>query len=211
MRIAILGFVATSLIAATAAGQPASTPVTTQACLGSFTTFLTCPPGAQLRDTECRAREPQHGAGAGEHWSGSKRQGPALFLRDGGDPKQPIVSFAASYRDHKKTGRIYRFDKQGRLESWNDVTDDLDHGLSVTCLPNGRVWYLAYYNHGKVVGVSRAWRASDGAFSYAFDHDAQGHSQTLAPTPALEARPDELCHPVRCDVTTKPDLSGLPK
>src|SRR5688572_14777226 len=97
-----------TLIASTASANP-----TTQACLGDFDTFLTCPAGSQRFKTECRSNDKSH-------WSGSKRQGPTLHLRD--DNK--TVSFAASYKDHKKTGRVYRFDDQGRLASWNDVVND---------------------------------------------------------------------------------------
>ncbi|MBS1122042.1 MAG: hypothetical protein H6Q90_4270 [Deltaproteobacteria bacterium] len=209
MRISIHCLFATSLLAATAAAQPAPA-VTTQACLGELATFLTCPAGSRLSGTECRAVEPHHGQADGEHWSGSKRSGPAVFLRDG-DPSKPIVSFAANYRDHKKTGRVFRFDDQGRLESFSDVMNDEDHGLSVTCLPNGRVSYLGYYKKGKSVGMSRAWKERDGSFSYAFEYDAQGRGQQVQTTPALEQRPDQLCHPARCDVMAKPDLSGVPK
>jgi hypothetical protein len=70
-------FVAATLAASTAHASP-----TTQACLGNLDDFLTCPAGAQRSGTECRAREPQRGQAAGEHWSGSKRQGPAVFMRD---------------------------------------------------------------------------------------------------------------------------------
>ncbi len=178
---------------------------TTQACLGGLDAFLTCPAGAQRSGTECRTREPHGGQGAGEHWSGSKRQGPGVFLRDNN-----TVSFAAFYKDHKKTGRIFHFDDQGRLESWSDVADDKYHGLSVTCLPNGHVWYLAYYKDDKLVGLSRSWK-QDGSFSYAMQYDAQGHSTSITPTADQMRRPDALCQPARCDVTTKPDLSGLPK
>lgn len=190
MRNTIL--LATTLLAATAHANP-----TTQACLGNIDALLTCPAGAQRFGTECRAR--------GDHWSGSKRQGPAVFMRDA-----KIVSFAASYKDHKKTGRAYRFDKQGVLESWTDLANDEYHGLSVTCLPDGRVWYLANYKDGRVVGVSRAWRAKDGSFSYAMDHDAQGHSHKVTVSAALQKRPDHLCQPQRCDVNAAPDLSGVP-
>jgi hypothetical protein len=172
---------------------------TTQACLGTFDQFLTCPAGTQRAGTECRAKS--------GHWSGSSRQGPALFLRS----DRKTVSFAASYKDHKKTGRVYRFDDQGRLESWTDMVDDQDHGLSVTCLPDGRVWYLAYYDHGKVSGISRSWRASDGAFVAAMGHDAAGHAQRVDVSAQEQVRPDALCRPARCDVHAKPDTSGLGK
>jgi hypothetical protein len=123
---------AAALLTATAAhAEP-----TTQACLGNIDTFLTCPAGAQRSGTECRTKEP--------HWSGSKRQGPSIFMRDA-----KLVSFAASYRDHKKTGRVFRFDNNGVLESWTDMADDEYNGLSVTCLPDGRAWYLAYYKDGE--------------------------------------------------------------
>jgi hypothetical protein len=190
-----------TLIASTASANP-----TTQACLGNLDTFLACPAGAQRTGTECRAREPNRGQAAGEHWSGSKRQGPAVFMRD-----DKMVSFAASYKDHKKTGRVYRFDKQGVLESWTDMANDEYEGLSVTCLPDGRVWYLAYYKDGRVVGVSRSWRAKDGSFSYAMDHDAQGRSKNITVPPALMQRPDHLCQVQRCDVDAAPDLSGVPQ
>lgn len=171
---------------------------TTQACLGNLDTFVSCPPGAQKSGTECR--------GKGPHWSGSMRQGPALFMRD-----DKTVSFAASYKDHKKTGRVYRFDKDGRLEGWSDVANDEYEGLSVTCLPDGRLWYLAYYHDGRVVGVSRSWRAKDGSFSYAMDHDAQNHAHKIDVPAALQQRPDHLCRPAKCDVASPPDLTGIPK
>lgn len=160
---------------------------------------------AEPAGTECRAREPQRGQGAGEHWPGSKRHGPAVFMRDA-----KTVSFAASYQEHEKTGRAYRFDKQGVLESWSDLANDEYHGLSVTCLPDGRVWYLSYFKDGRVVGISRAWRAKDGSFSYAMDRDARGHSHEVTVSPAMQKRPDHLCQPQRCDVNAAPDLSGVP-
>lgn len=205
----ITSFVAASLFASLFA-SPALAQPTTQACLGDIDTFLACPPGAQRTRTECRVREPGRGNRPGEHWSGSKRQGPALFLRDDRDPKSS-VSFAAYYKDHKKTGRVYRFDKQGRLESWVDVAADKYHGLRVSCRPDGRVSDLAYFKNDVVVGVSRAWMEADGTLSYAMDHDAQGRAIPIAATPELQKRPDHLCRPVRCDVTAKPDLSGIPK
>ena len=186
------------VLAATLAASTAHANPTTQACLGNLDDFLTCPAGAQRSGTECRGR--------GDHWSGSKRQGPAVFMRDA-----KIVSFAASYKDHKKTGRVFRFDDQGRLESWTDVAGDEYNGISVTCLPDGRAWYLAYYKDGRVVGVSRSWRAKDGSFSYAMDHDAQGRSFKVTVPAALQKRPDHLCQPQRCDVNAAPDLSGVPK
>jgi hypothetical protein len=173
---------------------------TTQRCLGSFDAFLTCPAGAQRTRTECRARD------AG-HWSGSKRQGPALFLRRDGK----TVSFAAYYKDHEKTGRVYRFDEQGRLESYADVANNKYNGISVSCMPDGRVKHLAYYKDDRVAGISRSWRASDGTFVYAMDHDANGRAIPVQATPAMMQRPDHLCRPQRCDVTTPPDLSGVPK
>ena len=189
---------AAALMTATAAhAEP-----TTQACLGHIDTFLTCPAGAARSGTECRARTTT----GTEHWSGSKRQGPAIFMRDA-----KTVSFAASYKDHKKTGRVYRFDKNGVLESWNDMADDEYNGLSVTCLPDGRAWYLAYYKDGRVVGISRSWRAKDGSFSYAMDHDAQGRTSKVQVPPALQQRPDHLCQIKTCDVNAAPDLSGVPK
>lgn len=199
----ILTLAACSLAAATAAAQPA-----TQACLGDFDAFLTCPAGAQRSGTECRAREPQRGRGDGEHWSGSKRQGPAIFLRDDDepDPAKQRVSFAAHYKDHKKTGRVFRFDEDGRLASWNDVAADQYHGLSVSCTPEGRVYYLAYYDRDRSVGVSRTWRTSDGTFSVAFAYDAAGKGRRIDVPPAQMQRPDHLCRPARCDVTARPEL-----
>jgi hypothetical protein len=188
MRILVL--VAAPLIAATAHAEP-----TTQACLGNLDTFLTCPAGAQRYGTECRAKGPQ--------WSGTNRQGPAVFMRDA---KQ--VSFAANYKDHKKSGRVFRFDKQGVLEGWSDLANDEYNGLSVTCEPDGRVRYLASYKDGRAVGVSRSWR-KDGTFSYAMDH-ANGKTQKVNVPPALQKRPDHLCQPQRCDVTAAPDLTGVP-
>ncbi|HEU0030634.1 MAG TPA: hypothetical protein VFQ53_08375 [Kofleriaceae bacterium] len=191
----------------TASADPAPT---TQACLGNFDAFLTCPAGAQRRGTECRTREPHGGQGAGEHWSGSKRQGPAIFLRDADerDPAKQRVSFAAYYKDHKKHGRVFNFDRDGRLDSWSDMADDQYNGLSVTCLPNGRVSHLAWFKNGAVVGISRTWKASDGSFSYAYD---QTLKKSVDVPPAMQQRPDQLCQPARCDVTAKPDLSGIPK
>ena len=197
-NFAIASILATSL---TAAADP--TPVT-QACLGNLDALLTCPTGAQRRGTECRAAEPKRGNAAGEHWSGSKRQGPSVFLRS--DNK--TVSYATTYKDHKKHGRTYRFDKAGVLESWSDMAHDAYHGLSVDCLPDGRVSHLAYFKHGKTVGVTLHWKRSDGSFSFAFD---QATRQSVTVSPAQMARPDHLCQPKRCDVDAKPDLSGIPK
>jgi hypothetical protein len=197
-QILLLSASSLTLTAATAAAQP-----TTQACLGELDAFLACPAGAQRSGTECRAREPQRGKGEGEHWSGSKRQGPAVFLRHD-DAKR--VSFAAHYKDHKKTGRVFHFDKDGRLESWSDVAEDRYHGLSVSCTPDGRVYYMAYYDRDRSVGISRSWRMSDGAFSYAFEYDAAGKSSRIEATPAQQRRPDHLCQPARCDVQARPEL-----
>ena len=183
-----------TILAALSIAPLAHANPTTQSCLGNVDTFLTCPAGAQRSKTECRAK--------GDHWSGSKRQGPALFLRNDGK----TVSFAANYKDHKKTGRIYRFDDQGRLASIADVSDDKYNGLSVTCLPDGRVWYLGYFQDDRPVGVSRAWKAKDGTFSYAMDHDASGRSKPIKATPEMMQRPDHLCQPQRCDVNTPPEL-----
>jgi hypothetical protein len=192
-----------------ASADPA--PVT-QACLGNFTA-LPCPAGAARSGTECRTREAQRGDGAGEHWSGSKRQGPSVFLRDDSEPNpaKQRVSFAASYKDHKKNGRVFHFDKDGRLNSWADMADDDYHGMSVDCEPDGRVRTVAHFNRGKLVGISRSWR-SDGSLSYAFDHGTGGPSRALDKTnPALARRPDELCRPAKCDLDAAPDLSGIPK
>jgi hypothetical protein len=210
-RISLFGLVTSSLIAASASADPRPT---TQACLGDLKTFLTCPAGATLQDNACRATEPQRGNAPGEHWSGSQRQGPALFLRDANerDPAKVRVSFAAGYKNHKKTGRVFHFDKEGRLESWTDVDGDRYHGLSVSCLPDGRVSHLAYYKQDKIAGISRSWRTKDGTFSYAMDHDATGRAIPIdKPAAALMQRPDQLCQPARCDVNAKPDLSGVPK
>lgn len=193
--------------------------VTTQACLGDFTAFLTCPAGASVSlGSECRAKEPHRGAVAGEHWSGSQRQGPALFFRGASGEKitkDSKVSFAANYKNHKKNGRIYRFDKEGRLASWENVIDDKLHGLSVNCNPDGTVAYLANFANDKVAGISRSWR-KDGSLSYAIDHDPNSKATThLEPgaglTPELARRPDELCRPARCDINAAPDLSAMPK
>ncbi len=200
------------------AGSAAAAGPVTQACLGDLPTFLTCPAGAVLYGTECRQREPKRGQGQGEHWSGSQRQGPAVFLRSGFDvklDKDSKVAFAARYKNHKKNGRIYRFDQQGVLESWTNVIDDKSYGLSVTCRPDGTVAYVASYFANKVVGLSRSWRKSDGALSSAIAHDPHSKAtkrldSTSGLTPEMARRPDELCRPVRCDVTAAPDLSGMP-
>src|SRR5262245_16618307 len=88
------------LVSAVSATAAADSKPATQACLGDVDHFLTCPAGAQRVGTECRARD-------GRHWSGSMRQGPSLFLRD-----NQTVSFAANYKDHKKSGRVFNFDAQ---------------------------------------------------------------------------------------------------
>ena len=179
---------------------------TTQSCLGNIDTLLTCPAGAQRMGNECRVREPKRGQAPGEHWSGSKRQGPSVFFRRDGK----TVSFAASYKDHKKTGRVYRFDAQGRLASYADVVNDKYNGVNVQCLPNGRIQYISYFKDDRVVGISRSWKTSDGSFSYAMDRDAQGRSIPAKVTPDMKQRPDHLCQPKRCDLTAAPDLSGVP-
>jgi hypothetical protein len=201
MRRVTMFIVAGALAATPVAAEP---KVTTQACLGSVQTFLSCPAGAQRSGTECRAR--------GDHWSGSMRQGPALFLRDDRepDPAKQRVSFAASYTDHKKTGRVFHFDADGKLESWTDVFADRYHGLSVSCLPDGRVSHLAYYKDDRLVGISRSWRTRDGGFASAFQYDASGRGTPVQVSPALQQRPDSLCQPAACDVRAKPDLSGVP-
>jgi hypothetical protein len=202
MRISIS--LAICSLAATASADP---KVTTQACLGDFDTFLTCPPNAQRSGTECRVREPQRGRGDGEHWSGSHREGPALFLRHDGTQR---VSFAARYRNHKKTGRVFRFDAEGRLESWSDVDADRYHGLSVTCLPDGRVAHVGSWRNDRNLGLTRAWRTGDGTFSYAFMYGADGRAQPIELTAAQKQRPDHLCQLATCDVGAKPDLAGAP-
>lgn len=213
-RRASLLLCSSALAAALAPGRASADPKpTTQACLGDLTAFLTCPTGAKIAGTECRQREARGGAGEGEHWSGSKRQGPALFLRGNEDDlkAQSIVSFAAYYINHKKNGRVFHFDKQGNLESWNNVIDDQWYGLAVTCRPDGRVSYLATHAGNKTVGISRSWRAKDGELSYAIEYDAQGKVvRHLQATPELARRPDELCRPARCEVTAKPDFSLAP-
>jgi hypothetical protein len=181
-----------ALLTTTAAADP-----TTQTCLGDFAKLLTCPANAQRSGTECRAKGPQ--------WSGTQRQGPSLFMRD-----DKVVSFAATYKDHKKTGRVFSFDDQGRLASWSDMANDEYNGLSVSCLPDGRIAQLAYYKDGKPVGIARSWRTRDGAFTYAIEYDAQGRSHNVAVSPQLMQRPDYLCQPQRCDIHAKPDLSGIP-
>lgn len=208
---------ALSLADVAAAAKPAATKPaagsssgpTTQACLGDFKAFLTCPAGAAISGTECRQRN----TAANEHWSGSSRQGPALFFRGNHDEKitkDSIVSFAATYKNHKKNGRVFRFDDQGRLASWDNVIDNETYGLSVSCTPEGTVYHLASYFAGKVVGVSRSWRP-DGTLSYALDHDRNGKTlASVPPTPELARRPDELCRPARCDVNARPDVSGMP-
>lgn len=207
MRISSISvLVAASSIALTASADPKPT---TQACLGDWNN-LPCPPNARRAGTECRVDEPQHGKAPGEHWSGSKRQGPAVFFRDDKerDPAKQRVTFAANYKDHQKQGRVFHFDGDGRLESWSDMASDDFHGLSVDCLPDGRVSNLVYFKHGKAVGVSRSWKVKDGSFSYAFD---QATHASIKVSAELERRPDELCHPVRCELDAKPDLSGIPK
>jgi len=180
-------------LAALLAAPAAYAGPTTQACLGSLDSFLACPAGTQRVGTECRARE-------------TKRQGPSVFMRDA-----KKVSFAASYKDNKKTGRVFRFDNDGVLESWTDMADDEYNGLSVTCLADGRAWSLAYYKDGRVVGISRTWRAKDGSFAYAMDHDAQGRTTKVTVSAALQQRPDHLCQIAKCDVNARPDLTGVPK
>jgi hypothetical protein len=188
LHVALLGLALTR----TAAADP-----TTQACLGDLDKLLACPAGSTRHGTECRAQS--------THWSGSSRQGPAVFLRDSGK-----VSFAANYKDHMKSGRVFRFDSEGRLESWADVAADQDHGLSVTCTPEGRAAYVASYAHGTSVGTSRSWNHRDGSFSYAMTYDAQGHAHSATLGLEQTRRPDELCHPRVCDVTAAPDLSDVP-
>lgn len=181
-------------------------PPTTQVCLGDLDKLLTCPAGAKRMGTECRVPEPHQGAAPGEHWSRSKRQGPSLFVHGG------KVSLAASYKVHKKQGRAYRFDRKGALESISDFSADQYNGLHVTCLPDGRVSSIAYFKQGQRVGLSRSWRTKDGTLSTAFDNgNGTGASKAVAPTAALEQRPDALCQPVRCDLNAAPDLSGVPK
>lgn len=185
------------LIVIAVLGSAAHADPVTQACLGSVDTFLTCPPGATRHGTECRAKS--------DHWSGSSRQGPSVFLRT-----NQTVSFAASYKDHKKTGRVFRFDEQGRLESWSDVAADVEHGLSVTCTPDGHTSYVASYAHGASIGISRSWSHRDGSFSYAFAYGADGHGHPVKLSLDQTRRPDELCQPKVCDVHAAPDLSGIP-
>jgi hypothetical protein len=202
----VLSILGTSLLALTATADPKPA---TQSCLGDFATFLTCPAGSKRSGTECRTDEARGGKGSGEHWSGSKRQGPAIFLRDNDeqDPAKQRVSFAANYKDHKKHGRVFRFDKTGVVESFSDMANDDYHGLSVDCRPDGKVSNLAYFKDGKVVGVALHWK-TDGSFSMAFDQVKRERVDVPA---AQMVRPDHLCRPAKCDVTTPPDLSGIPK
>lgn len=188
-------FIALALAPLTAHANP-----TTQACLGNLDTFLTCPAGAQRQGNECRAREPQRGQGAGEHWSGSKRQGPSLYLRKDGK----TVSWVANYKDHKKTGRVFRFDQQGRLETITDLVEDKNHGINVMCTDTGQVKYVSYFKDDRPV-FSRAWKA-DGSLSYAFEYDDKGQSKPVTVKPELAKRPDHLCRPQKCDVKTPPEL-----
>lgn len=178
--------------------------MTTQACLGDLNSFLSCPAGAAVDGTECRATS--------DHWAKSTRQGPALFLRDPTerDSTRVRVRFASFYKDHKKTGRTFSFDADGRLEEWSDMTADEHHGLSVQCTPDGRVERVASFSRGKVVGLSRSWNDQDGTLSMAYEHTADGSGHRVDVSAELARRPDELCRPTRCEVSAKPDLSGIP-
>ncbi|MEO8702891.1 MAG: hypothetical protein ABI867_22795 [Kofleriaceae bacterium] len=200
----IFGMSVLALTASAAEPKP-----TTQACLGDFNTFLTCPAGSKRWGTECRADEQHGGKGSDEHWSGSKRQGPSIFLRDDDetDPKKQRVSFAANYKDHKKHGRVFRFDKDGVFESFSDMANDDYNGLSVDCFSDGKVSNLAYFKNGKVVGIALHWK-QDGSFSFAYD---QGKRESVSVPASQMTRPDHLCRPAKCDVTTPADLSGVPK
>ncbi len=206
----IIGITTCSLLTtlvATAKPQPPTErppPVTTQACLGDLNDFLRCPPGAAVDGTECRATS--------GHWAKSTRQGPALLLRDAAerDSTRVRVQFASFYKDHKKTGRTFHFDAEGRLEEWSDTQADEQHGLSVQCSPDGRVERVASFNRGKVVGLSRTWGNQDGTLSLAYEHGADGRGRRVEVSAELARRPDELCRPTHCDVTARPDLSGIP-
>lgn len=191
---------------------PAAKP-TTQACLGELPAFLACPAGAAIFGTQCRQRESQRSS-AGESSWGGQRQGPSLSLfpvdLSAGLPKGLLVNFAARFKNDKKNGRVFRFDQQGHLISWENRIDDMIYGLSVTCTPAGTVSRLASYFNGKSVGTSRSWRA-DGTFSHAITYDANGKAGFPQPTPELVHRPDELCRPARCDIAAKPDLSAMPQ
>jgi len=138
----------------------------------------------------------------------------SYYRNDGGrfsDRTSSAGLGAASRRFTRFGAGMYDFDKDGVLESWTDVANDEYNGLSVTCLPDGRAWYLAYYKDGRVVGISRSWRAKDGSFAYAMDHDAQGRTTKVNVPAALQQRPDHLCQIAKCDVNATPDLSGVPK
>jgi hypothetical protein len=184
-------FGATAL-ALTAHAEP---PTTTQSCLGELDAFLACPPGSKRIHTECRAEETRP-------WSGSRREGPAVFLRD-----DHRVIFAANYQANQKQGRVFRFDPSGALESFSDMAGDDYHGISVDCFADGKVGSLGYFQHGKAVGLALHWK-EDGTFAFAYD---QTRRESVTLPVAQQQRPDHLCRPRTCDVHAAPDLSGLPK
>src|SRR4051812_31130261 len=101
----LTGSLAATLLALGASAASAG-PVT-QACLGSLDKFLTCPANSHRVGTECRA--------SGGEWAGISREGPSLVLRDP-EAADPKVRLAATYKDDAKTGRVFRFDAEGRLE-----------------------------------------------------------------------------------------------
>jgi hypothetical protein len=192
-----------SLVLGSVGAAAASAEPTTQACLGDLDRFLSCPDGAARVDTECRDNDDGY-------WL-RVRHGPAVAMRfrSASDPSPPIVYSAASYKDDQKTGRVYRFDAAGKLAAWDDMLGDQHHGASVVCTPDGHITSITYFSHNHRVGVSRWWSAR-GDLVRASEHDGHGHSVRADPTPATVHRPDELCQPRRCDVTTQPDLSGVP-
>jgi hypothetical protein len=186
-----------SLAASTGLAEPAA-----QSCIGDWNAFLTCPAGATRLRNECR----DHDDGS---WGGP-RHGPSLMLHfvPASEPGPPGVMIAANYQDDQRTGRAFRFERDGRLAGWDDLLGDQRHGASVSCR-DGRVTSLAYFSHNHRAGLARSWSAH-GELLYATVYDGHGHGARAEPTPAVLRRPDELCQPKRCDVTAKPDLSGLP-
>lgn len=195
--------IATAASLSLAAAPVARAEAVTQACLGDRGAFLTCPVGASQVGTECRDD--------GDTAWGRLRHGPALTLhpRAPADPRPPAVAVAASYRDDQRAGRVFRFDREGRLAGWEDVRGDQRHGASVACSEAGQVVTIAYFSHNHPVGLQRSWTAP-GQRVRLIQHDGRGHSVRGEPTPELLRRPDELCHPEPCDVGAAPDLSGVP-
>src|SRR6185295_10165638 len=121
---------------------------------------------------ECRARS--------DHWSGSSRQGPAVWYDDD-DPT--VIRAAGLYKDHKRTGRWFEFDKQGRLAQIIDYLNGVPDGAYVTCYPDGSVAGLFYDVADKIQGVSRWWR-KDGTLSYAIEYKDDKWVRSLTDDPA---------------------------